>query len=1189
MYCRPVAPPTGIALSRLETVESELAEIDHDWEQLPIAELHQFDALCDRFERAFAEDSNARIEPFLAELPQPQQRLLLRELLPLEIEHRHTVGSPPVPEEFAARFPQWADELRILARNCLEELEQSKIEHSVTLEGNSESQHTIETKKADLQRRWSNDWHTSAAAARSFGLPADGVLGHYQLQSVIGRGGMGLVVRARDTRLDRDVAIKVLASTVSCDATTHERFLREARAAAAVRHTNVVTIYAVEIIGDTPFLVMELVDGVTLDKYMQQTGKLPVGEIVSLSAQIAEGLASAHRQGLIHRDVKPANILLERNFKDGSGVQPRSTWHVRIADFGLARIAADQKLTNSGLIAGTPQYMSPEQANGKEIDARSDLFSLGSVMYAMCAGENAFHAESALGVLRQVADNPPRPLRDISPQTADWLVETIEKLMAKSPNDRFQSAGELARLLDHHLHDIDTSSSGVVARSLAADSVKQKLIVADPESAPWSVTQKEPSSKPIKALVSSRRQHFTVALLGLTMIALIGFLIGQIVFRVETPQGTLIVKTDDPDVQISVKSGGTEVALFFPRQKKEIPLKVGKYTIELVKGRNGLKLSTNKFEIQSGLDQRIVTVEFEPRVMADTGPQRVEKQATVTDPATTSEVVKPFAWPAEALWHGRIAAPDLSQAEELYRDDFASLETAWLIARAAGYEYGLEQGSYVITAGPGLVGRAWLEDKTYANFVCQVVGRVQVESTQWFLNYTSVTNDVTVRFHLNGLQGLEVSILNDGPPRVAQTIRHTAINKGDEFNKLLVVAVGNRFEIYVNDVAICDPIVLDKLTPPGRFSLGAVANENPVRAEFKSLTIWSGESLPTLEERLARGEPYNSLPASPEPKPNDTTISPGASSAIVPFTPAEAKAHQAAWAERLGVAVEIENSIGMKFRVIPPGEFLMGSTEQQLEREIRIGREKHMLEWVFGFLPFEAPQHHVTLTKPFGMGVYEVTRGQFRQFVDATGYITEAEKNSKGGSGFRNNQFVEGPEFLWNTDLGFVPPQTDDSPVVNVSWNDAAEFCRWLSEKEGVTYRLPWEAEWEFACRGGSKGRFSFGDDTAHIDKYAWLGDGNRLGNRRVGEGAANSFGLYDMHGNVWEFCQDFHGAYADIAAIDPTGPAFGDLRIGRGGTWGTYAELSRSAYRSSGNTGAYSTGFRVARNLDRPIAESAK
>ena len=322
------------------------------------------------------------------------------------------------------------------------------------------------------------------------------------------------------------------------------------------------------------------------------------------------------------------------------------------------------------------------------------------------------------------------------------------------------------------------------------------------------------------------------------------------------------------------------------------------------------------------------------------------------------------------------------------------------------------------------------------------------------------------------------------------------------------------------------------------------------------------------------------MPASPEPKPDDTSMSSGASAAIIPFTPAEAKAHQAAWAERLGIAVETENTIGMKLRLIPPGEFLMGSSETELAQETRIGREKHMLEWVFAFLPFETPQHHVTLTKPFGIGIYEVTRGQFRQFVDATGYITESEKSSKGGTGFKSGAIADGLEFSWKTDLGFEPPQTDESPVVNVSWNDATEFCKWLSEKEGETYRLPSEAEWEFACRGGNPGRFCFGDDSALIHKYGWIGDGQRLGARRVGQGAGNPFGLFDMHGNVWEFCQDFHGPYPDMAVTDPTGPVSGDLRVGRGGTWGTYAELSRSAYRSSGNHGAYSAGFRVAKDL---------
>jgi len=830
--------------------EHVLDEIERQWEEMPIAELHQLDGVCDRFERALAQDSDTRIESCIVDLSESQQRLIVRELVPLEIEQRQAAGASPTPDDFASRFPQWGEELRSLATQCFEDLERARILNSETDSGKTSFDNTA----ADSYVQWRSERRRSKDVGHGSELSADGMLGQYHLQSEIGRGGMGQVWHAHDTKLSRDVAIKVLLRTNSHDENTHERFMREARAIAAIRHNHVVTIYAVAEFNKIPFLVMELVEGTTLQEYLRDRGKLELNEIMSLARQIAEGLAAAHKQGVIHRDVKPANILLEKDARDINGSRSLTPWNVKITDFGLARITAESQLTHSGVVAGTPQYMSPEQANGQELDARSDLFSLGSVMYAMCAGRAAFHAESALGVLRQVADKPARSLREVSPQMPGWLIEIIEKLMAKSPGERFRSAGELEELLDQHLHDVHTNSSGVVAKMMAKDPAKQYQAPADVALAPRPFTQAELAQPPITALRLIRQRPFATGLFGLVMIALIGFGIAQIVFRVETPHGTLIVKTDDPDIQISVKSGGTEVALFFPREKKEIPLKVGKYTIELVKGKNGLKLSTNKFEIQNGQDHKTVTVEFEPAVVADTGPLKVEEQAKVTGAAKAGVVVKPFAWPAEALWHGRIAAPDLSQAKELYRDDFGSLDTTWPIAKSAGSELGREQGTYFITAGPGLVGGAGLEDKTYANFACQVVGRVRAESTQWFLNYTSVTNDVTVRFHLNGLQGLEVSILNDGPPRVAQTIRHTAINQGEEFNKLLVVAVGNRFEIYVNDVAICDPIVLDEITPPGRFALGAVANHIPVRAEFKSFTIWSAEGLPTLEERLAKSD-----------------------------------------------------------------------------------------------------------------------------------------------------------------------------------------------------------------------------------------------------------------------------------------------------------------------------------------------
>jgi serine/threonine protein kinase len=218
-----------------------------------------------------------------------------------------------------------------------------------------------------------------------------GRLGHYEVLEVVGRGGMGVVFRAFDDKLQRVVAIKALAPQLATSRAARQRFVREARAAAAVTQDNVVAIHAVEDAGPIPYLVMQLVSGLSLQEKLQRSGPLPLQETLRIGLHVAEGLAAAHRQGLIHRDVKPANILLE------NGVE-----RVKLTDFGLARAAADASLTRSGVVAGTPQYMSPEQAQGEPVDFRSDLFSLGSVLYAMCTGRAPFRGPTALSVLKRV-------------------------------------------------------------------------------------------------------------------------------------------------------------------------------------------------------------------------------------------------------------------------------------------------------------------------------------------------------------------------------------------------------------------------------------------------------------------------------------------------------------------------------------------------------------------------------------------------------------------------------------------------------------------------------------------------------------------------------------------------------------------------------------------------------------------
>ena len=267
-----------------------------------------------------------------------------------------------------------------------------------------------------------------------------GRLERYEVQEEIGRGGMGVVLKAFDPSLHRVVAIKVLAPQLATSGVARKRFLREAKAAAAVTHDHIVTIHAVDEANGLPYLVMQYIAGQSLQERIDKEGPLELADILRIGMQTASGLAAAHGQGIVHRDIKPANILLEE------GVQ-----RVKITDFGLARAMDDASLTQSGFVAGSPLYMAPEQARGEALDHRADLFSLGSVLYTMCTGRPPFRAANTLAVLRRVSEDTPRPIREINPEIPDWLAALIDKLMAKEPAERCQSANEVVEQLGQHL------------------------------------------------------------------------------------------------------------------------------------------------------------------------------------------------------------------------------------------------------------------------------------------------------------------------------------------------------------------------------------------------------------------------------------------------------------------------------------------------------------------------------------------------------------------------------------------------------------------------------------------------------------------------------------------------------------------------------------------------------------------
>lgn len=298
------------------------------------------------------------------------------------------------------------------------------------------------------------------------------------------------------------------------------------------------------------------------------------------------------------------------------------------------------------------------------------------------------------------------------------------------------------------------------------------------------------------------------------------------------------------------------------------------------------------------------------------------------------------------------------------------------------------------------------------------------------------------------------------------------------------------------------------------------------------------------------------------------------------------------------------NSLGMKLALIPAGEFLMGSEETAAQLESAFGKNPNVTPQL---IALERPKHRVRITRPFYLGVYEVTKEQFSQFTAAAGYRTDAEEDGNGGAGWnpQTKRIEQRSEFTWRY---WGVNQSAVSPVVNVSWNDATAFCEWLSKKEGKKYRLPTEAEWEYACRAGSTTRFYNGDDprglaqignvldigtcelmgidTSALNRPSVIGlvlnarDGYAL-TAPVGRFRPNAFGIYDMTGNAAEWCSDWFGEdyYSHSPLEDPQGPLTGPLHVIRGGAWDQAPVLCRTALRGYGGQAARSAniGFRIA------------
>jgi serine/threonine-protein kinase len=303
-------------------------------------------------------------------------------------------------------------------------------------------------------------------------------IGHYSIVSELGRGGMGVVYKAREEALNRFVAIKVLTEQLTEDATFLQRFVREAQAAAALSHPNIVQIFFIGEDNGHPFFVMEYVTGRSLNHLLRDEGRIDNPRASQLILQAAHGLAAAHDQGIVHRDIKPANLIL-----DERGI-------VKIADFGLALPAdAETRLTASGMLVGTPGYLAPEQCRGEKVDNRTDIYALGVTFYLLLSGQAPFRGESPLALLRQILDEQPPDISTLNPNVDAETRRILEKMIAKDREQRYQNCHDLVSDLEDYLakNGVRSMTAGLATRKTAASDAA--VVAAAVASTPASTSQ----------------------------------------------------------------------------------------------------------------------------------------------------------------------------------------------------------------------------------------------------------------------------------------------------------------------------------------------------------------------------------------------------------------------------------------------------------------------------------------------------------------------------------------------------------------------------------------------------------------------------------------------------------------------------------------------------------------------------
>ncbi len=984
-------------------------------------------------------------------------------------------------------------------------------------------------------------------------------ISRYEIVEHIGRGATADVYKAYQAPLDRYVAIKLLHPFLAEDTDFLGRFQREAKAAARLRHPNIVQIYDFDAIQDVYYLVMEFIDGVTLKTAIQdlaaQQQVLSLAEAVRVTRCVATALAYAHSHDMIHRDIKPANIMLDH---DGQ---------VILTDFGTAKILSGGQHTASGVTTGTPAYASPEQVMALPGDRRSDIYSLGVVFFQMVTGQLPYDADTGVAVfLKHLTDPIPSP-RAINPALSIDVETVVFRAMAKRPELRYQTADELIR-------DLDRISGG-------------------------------------QSIPETLNHQFDTAPLDLSRYA------STVIFDTSAHETPLMSAPADVDFVPAPPSLDESFQLppytlspgYAITEPHELPAAChadwARAVNHFTKGYITSWLREGVTRLRAGHQHGLAD---DLEIIAS-GAEGLIQHITPNDEFARNTALEEFLLSLGATPPALHVSPDRLEVAPLGAEETGPPLTLTITNRDHGYLFGqvISQVSW-LTPMPGRFGCAAGEQCTIAlhpNARNLPAGRLESSAA---VSVRSIGGDKRLPGRIDILpamlhidtSSIEFGVVGQG---TLSSVTFTITNRGQgwlvgQLRSLMpwLTLQPDQFNLAsqasVTITATADPQVLspgvvrfDRAATVdsngGQQLLGASLRVRPPRLRLDPETIDFGTldlAVPHISRRLdlkitnsglgvligvlkSTAEWLTAEPAAFRCMPGETQIA--------HLTTGRLKTgsyHQAVYLisnagdATLAVNLEVVFSLEPETILIPAGPFKRGSKGRNTDELVGDQSNAHVHIRSSKDAPAaEQPQREVSLSA-YGLGKYPVTNAQFAAFVAAL-----------------NRR----PPVHWID--GAPPPGLEQHPVTNVTWFDAAAYCMWLSEITGKVYRLPTEAQWEKAARGPESRLFPWGN---HWDRNRCNTlESGVLHTTPIGSfspGGDSAYGCADMAGSVWEWALDWYSKdyYANSTALEnPLGPVNGVVKVVRGGSFNTDAWQARTTNRSYANRNQArpEVGFRVA------------